>query len=366
MISRLAATVLLLAALGACSGPQPAKKAPEVKTQPRATSANPGYKPAKSPTLEAVRTRGYVACGVHAGLPGFALKDARGAWRGFDVDICRAVAAATLGDANKVRFTVIGAQDRFGALQKGELDVLSRNTSQTFARETGLGLVFPIITYFDGQGFLVRRELGLNSAQELNGARVCVQEGTASAGNVDDWFRVRGIRYRAVMAASEQQARQLYEAENCDVFTADVSALAASRSVLSNPGGHVILPEVISKEPLGPVVRQDDPVWADIVRWTVYATLLAEELGLTSRTVEQARETATDPETRRLLGVEGDLGSLLGLETDWAFQVIRQVGAYHEIFRRDLGADSALRLDRGLNALWNAPKPGLMYAPPMR
>lgn len=366
MISRLAATVLLLAALGACSNPQPAKKAPEVKTQPRATAADPGYKAADSPTLDAVRKRGYVACGVHAGLPGFALKDARGAWRGFDVDICRAVAAATLGDANKVRFTVVGAQDRFGALQRGELDVLSRNTSQTFAREVGLGIVFPITTYYDGQGFLVRRELGLSSAQELDGARVCVQEGTASAGNVDDWFRVRGIRYSAVMAASEQQARQLYEAETCDAFTADVSALAASRSVMGNPGGHVILPEVISKEPLGPVVRQDDPVWADIVRWTVYATVLAEELGLSSRTVEQARETATDPETRRLLGVEGDLGALLGLKPDWAFQVIRQVGAYHEIFRRDLGADSALRLDRGLNALWNAPKPGLMYAPPMR
>jgi general L-amino acid transport system substrate-binding protein len=183
---------------------------------------------------------------------------------------------------------------------------------------------------------------------------------------VDDWFRVRGIRYRAVMASSEEQARQLYEAESCDAFTADVSALAASRSVLANPGGHVILPEVISKEPLGPVIRQDDPVWADIVRWTVYATVLAEELGLSSRTVEEARETATDPETRRLLGVEGDLGRLLNLKSDWAFQVILQVGAYHEIFRRDLGGDSALRLDRGLNALWNAPKPGLMYAPPMR
>jgi general L-amino acid transport system substrate-binding protein len=366
MISRLAATVVLLAALAACSGPKPAAKAPEVRTASPATALNPGYKPAVSPTLEAVRKRGYVTCGVHAALPGFALKDARGEWRGFDVDICRAVAAATLGDANKVRFTVIGAQDRFGALQKGELDILSRNTSQTFAREAGLGLTFPIVTYYDGQGFLVRRELGLNSAQELNGARVCVQEGTASAGNVDDWFRVRGIRYRAVMASTEQQARQLYEGETCDVFTADVSALAASRSVLSNPSGHVILPEVISKEPLGPVVRQNDPVWADIVRWTVYATLLGEELGLTSRTVEQARETATDPETRRLLGLEGDLGPLLGLKADWGFQVIHQVGAYHEIFRRDLGGDSALRLDRGLNALWNAPKPGLMYAPPMR
>jgi len=366
MISRLAATLLLLAMLTACSEPKPAAKAPEAPPTVRATTTGPAYKAANSPTLQAVRARGYLLCGVHAGLPGFALKDARGEWRGFDVDICRAVAAATLGDADKVRFTVIGAQDRFGALQKGEIDILSRNTSQTFAREVGLGLLFPTVTYYDGQGFLVRRELGLGSAQELTGARVCVQEGTASAGNVDDWFRVRGIRYRAVMAKTEEQARQAYESEACDVFTADVSALAASRSVMNNPGGHVILPDVISKEPLGPVVRQNDPVWADIVRWTVYATLLGEELGLTSRTVEQARETATDPETRRLLGVEGDLGALLGLKSDWAFQVIRQVGAYHEIFRRDLGGDSALRLDRGLNALWNAPKPGLMYAPPMR
>lgn len=366
MFPRRAAMVVLMAALAACEAPRPVAKAPEARPAPQVTAAAPGYKPAKSPTLEKVRQRGYLACGVHSGLPGFALKDARGQWRGFDVDICRAVAAAVLGDANKVRFTVIGAQDRFGALQRGELDILSRNTSVTFAREAGLGLAFPVITYHDGQGFLVRRELALASAQELTGARVCVQEGTASLANVDDWFRVRGIRYRAVMANSEQQARQLYEGETCDAFTADVSALAASRSVMSNPGAHVILPEVISKEPLGPVVREDDPVWADIVRWTVYATFLGEELGLSSSTVEQARETATDPETRRLLGVEGDLGALLGLKADWAFQVIRQVGAYHEIFRRDLGADSALRLDRGLNALWNAPQPGLMYAPPMR
>jgi general L-amino acid transport system substrate-binding protein len=282
------------------------------------------------------------------------------------VDICRAVAAATLGDASKVRFTTIGAQDRFGALQKGQIDLLSRNTSVTFARDAGLGLSFPVTTYYDGQGFLAPKALGLASAEELAGARICVQAGTASEQNLADWFRVRGLRYRAVVAASEEQARQLYETEACDVFTADISALAASRSVLGNPGAHVILPDVISKEPLGPVVRQDDPAWADIVRWTVHAIVLAEELGLSSRTVEQARETATDPETRRLLGMEGDLGRLLGLSPDWAFQVIRQVGAYHEIFRRDLGADSALRLERGLNALWTAPRPGLMYAPPMR
>jgi general L-amino acid transport system substrate-binding protein len=366
MIRRLMAMAVLAVSVVACSGPKPVEKAPIQAPAQKVTAAHPGYKPAKSATLAAVRKRGYLACGVHPGLPGFALPDARGQWRGFDVDVCRAVAAATLGDANKVHFTTVGAQDRFGALQKGELDILSRNTSETFAREAGLGLSFPVTTYYDGQGFLVRKALGLNSAEELGGARVCVQEGTASAGNLEDYFRVRGMKFREVMAASEEQARQFYESETCDAFTADVSALAASRSVMGNPGAHVILPEVISKEPLGPVVRRDDPVWADIVRWSVYATLLGEELGLTSRTVEQARETATDPETRRLLGLEGDLGALLGLKSDWAFQVIRQVGAYHEIFRRDLGADSALRLDRGLNALWSAPAPGLMYAPPMR
>lgn len=366
MIRRLAAMAVLTATLTACAPPKPESKTAEPAPAAKATAIQPSYKPAKSATLEAIRKRDYVACGVHAGLPGFALKDARGAWRGFDVDICRALAAATLGDAEKVRFTVVDAQDRFGALQKGQLDIVSRNTSETFARDAGLGLTFPVITYYDGQGFLTRRAIQLTSAEELNGARVCVQEGTASVGNVEDYFRVRGLKYRAVMAATEEQARALYEAENCDVFTADISALAASRSLLSNPNAHVILPDVISKEPLGPVVRQDDPVWAEIVRWTIYATLLGEELGLSATTVEQARETATDPETRRLLGVEGDLGALLGLKADWAFQVIRQVGAYHEIFRRDLGQDSALRLDRGLNALWNAPAPGLMYAPPMR
>jgi general L-amino acid transport system substrate-binding protein len=222
------------------------------------------------------------------------------------------------------------------------------------------------VTYYDGQGFLAPKALGLASAQELSGARICVQAGTASQDNLADYFSARGLNFRAVVAANEAEARRLYQAGACDVFTADVSALAGSRSVLDNPGAHVILPDVISKEPLGPVVRQDDPVWADIVRWTVYATILGEELGLSSKTVAEARETASDPQTRRLLGVEGDYGALLGLPKDWAYQVIRQVGAYHEIFRRDVGADSPLKLDRGLNALWSAPKPGLLYAPPLR
>jgi general L-amino acid transport system substrate-binding protein len=365
MIRRLALAGLAILTLSACDGgsPPPATPAPLAKSAPAPVTR---YKATPSKVLQAVRKRGYVACGVNAGLPGFAFPDFRGNWRGFDVDICRAVAAAVLGDANKVRFTAITSPDRFSALQKGEIDILSRNTSWSFSRDAGLGLDFAATTYFDGQGFLAPKALGLTSAQELSGARICVQAGTASEDNLADFFRARGLKYKPVVVASEAEARRLYESDGCDVFTADISALAGSRSVLNNPGAHVILPDVISKEPLGPVVRQNDPVWADIVRWTVYAMILGEELGLGSKTVAQARETASDPQTRRLLGVEGNYGALLGLSKDWAFQVIRQVGAYHEIFGRNIGAASPLKLDRGLNALWNAPKPGLLYAPPLR
>jgi general L-amino acid transport system substrate-binding protein len=365
MIRRLAVAMLAILGLSACDGGSkpPATPAPASKA---ASSDMLRYKATPSKVLTAVRKRGYISCGVNPGLPGFAFPDFRGNWRGFDVDVCRAVAAAVLGDASKVRFTPIGGPDRFGALQRGEIDILSRNTSWSYSRDAGLGLDFAATTYFDGQGFLAPKALGLTSAEELSGARICVQSGTASQDNLADFFRARGLSYKPVVVASEAEARRLYENDGCDVFTADISALAGSRSVLNNPGAHVILPDVISKEPLGPVVRQNDPVWADIVRWTVYATILGEELGLTSKTVVQARETASDPQTRRLLGVDGDYGALLGLNKDWAFQVIRQVGAYHEIFRRNVGGDSALKLDRGLNALWNAPKPGLLYAPPFR
>jgi len=365
MIRRLAAAALAILTLSACDG---GSKPPAAPTPAGKVAAGPTlrYRPATSKVLTAVRKRGYIACGVNPGLPGFAYPDFRGVWRGFDVDFCRALAAAVLGDASKVKFTPINSEDRFSALQKGEIDVLSRNTSWSFSRDAGLGLDFAATTYFDGQGFLAPKALGLTSAQELSGARICVQAGAASQDNLADFFRARGLTYKPVVVASEAQARRLYETDGCDVFTADISALAGSRSVLNNPNAHVILPDVISKEPLGPVVRQNDPVWADIVRWTVYATILGEELGLTSKTVAQARETASDPQTRRLLGLDGDYGALLGLRRDWAYQVIRQVGAYHEIFRRDVGADSALKLDRGLNALWNAPKPGLLYAPPFR
>ncbi len=366
MDRRTAAMLALCAGLAACEAKPTAPAAPAGPAGKVQAAIPPGYKPAVSPTLAAVRKRGFVACGINPGLPGFAFPDARGAWRGFDVDICRAVAAATLGDATKVRFTTLSAEARFTALQKGEIDVLSRNTSQTFARSAGLGVTFPVIAYYDGQGFLAPRSLGLNSAEELEGARVCVQAGTVTADNLGDWFQVRGMKVRPVLARSEAEARRMYETEACDVFTADVSALAASRSLLSNPNAHVILADVISKEPLGPVVRQADPVWAEIVRWSVDAMIQAEELHISSRNVAGVRDTTNDPEMRRLLGVEGNLGALLGLSPDWAFQVIRQVGAYDEVFRRDLGPASALRLDRGLNALWNAPKPGLLYAPPMR
>ena len=365
MFRRLAASAMLIATLAACDSGAPRATAPKAQDH-TVKVIGPVYKSQTSKVLAAVRKRGYVACGVNPGLPGFAYPDFRGVWRGFDVDICRAVAAAVLGDADKVRFTAIASGDRFSALQKGDIDILARNTSWSFSRDVGLGLDFAAVTYFDGQGFLAPKALGLASAQELSGARICVQAGTASQDNLADYFNGHGLHYKAVVVATEADARRLYQAGSCDVFTADVSALAGSRSVLDNPNAHVILPDVISKEPLGPVVRQNDPVWADIVRWTVYAMILGEELGLTSKTVAQAREAAIEPQTRRLLGVEGDYGALLGLSKDWAYQVIRQVGAYHEVFRRDLGADSPLKLERGLNALWNAPKPGLLYAPPFR
>lgn len=312
-----------------------------------------------------MKARGWLACGVHPGLPGFAFADARGRWRGFDVDICRAVAAATLGDADAVRFTPIESQERFDSLLTGRIDVLSRNTSWTFSRDAGLGVNFPATTYYDGQGFLAPKTLNLTSADELNGARICVQAGTASEANLADHFRARRLTYQPVVVKSEAEARNLYQSEGCDAFTADISALASARSVMNNPNAHVILPDVISKEPLGPVVREDDPAWGDIVRWTVFALILAEEFRIDSKTADQAAKIGT-PEAKRLLGVEGGLGSMLGLKDDWAYQAIVQVGSYGEIFDRNLGDGSSLELARGLNAPWNAPKPGLLYAPPMR
>ena len=364
MIRRLWAVATLALALAACQREEPAKPSPPPPPMPAVAPST--YQPAVSPTLAKIRSRGWLSCGVHPELAGFSVRDVKGVWRGFDVDICRAVAAATLGDANAVRFRPLSAADRFAVLKNGDVDLLSRNTSWTFSRDVGLGIDFPAVTYFDAQGFMVRRALNLTSVHELSGARICVQTGTDAEQNLADHMRARAIDYQAVVVDSEEAARAAYQSEECDAMSADLSALAAARTVMNNPNAHVILPDVISKEPLGPVVRQDDPVWADIVRWTVFALILAEELELRSTDVAEAKSLATVPEARRLLGVERNLGELLGLREDWAFQAIRQVGAYDELFRRNLGEGSALRLARGLNARWNAENPGLLYAPPMR
>ncbi|MBT9472434.1 MAG: amino acid ABC transporter substrate-binding protein [Pseudomonadota bacterium] len=352
--------------LTGCSKAKEEAPAPPPAAAPIAAPAPGAYKPKPSPTLAAIKARGWLSCGVNPGLAGFAYSDDRGAWRGFDIDVCRAVAAAVLGDAKAARFTTVTAPERFTALRGGKIDILSRNTSWTLSRDAGEGVDFAAVTYYDGQGFLAPKTLSLASADELNGARICVQKGTASETNLADYFQARGLKYQAVVVNNGAEARARYQAEECDVFTADMAALASARSLMNTPNAHVILPTVISKEPLGPVVRQDDPAWTDIVRWTVYATILAEELGVDSKSAPDQLKTSTDPRVRRLLGAQDNLGPILGLKPDWAYQVIVQVGSYDEIFERNLGQGSSLKLARGHNALWSAVEPGLMYAPPVR
>lgn len=368
MIRRIAAAAILLA-LGACGDPGSAVDDPPpavapVDGAPDASLAE--SRRATGDTVRAIKARGRVRCGVHQGLVGFAYTDNRGRWRGFDVDFCRATAAVVLGDPNKVQFVPLSSKERFAALQSGEVDVLWRNTSWTFSRDAANGLDFAGVNYFDGQGFMVRRTLNLSSATELNGARICVQTGSTTELNLADFFRTKGLRYDAVVVDTEDQARANYSREACDAFTADISALAAARTTMNNPGEHMILPEVISKEPLGPVVRQGDDQWADVVRWTLYALILAEELGVTSQNADDLRRTSTNPEVRRLLGVEGGFGAMLGVSNDWAYRAITSVGNYGQIFERNIGQGSPLKLERGLNALWTARAPGLVYAPPMR
>ena len=319
---------------------------------------------AEGPTLTAVRSRGRLNCGVHPGLVGFAYTDNQGRWRGFDVDFCRAMAAAVLGDPDAVRFVALDNNQRLPALAEGRVDVLWRNTSRTLGRD-GAGFDFPAVNYYDGQGFMVRRNLNLASATELNGARVCVQAGATSALNAADFFRMRALDYTPVISDSETEARDAYLREDCDAMTGDVSALAAARTTFSDSRAHVILPEVISREPLGPVVREGDDQWADIVSWTVNALVLAEALGVTQENVE-TMEDWPDPEVRRLLGLEGSTGAPLGLEDDWARRAIAAGGNYGEIFDRNLGQESARDLARGLNALWTSEPRGLLYAAPIR
>lgn len=318
------------------------------------------------PTLASVRRRGRLNCGVHEGLVGFAYTDNRGQWRGFDVDFCRAMAAAIFNDPDAVRFVPLTTAQRFEALRQGRVDVVWRNTSWTMDRDVTEDVSFAGTNYYDGQGFLVRRSLNLSSAAELNGARICVQAESTSQLNLADYFRLRGLDYVPVVVASEEEARRAYADERCDAFTADVSALAAARTTLASPEQHAILPEVISKEPLGPVIRRDDPHWTRVVRWTLNALILAEEYGVTRDTAADQLREARDPRVRRLLGAEGEFGARLGLSDAWAYQAISAVGNYGEIFSRNLGPDSALDLARGLNAQWNATPAGLIYGLPIR
>lgn len=358
MLVRFGVLVLSMLALAAC-GQRASEPTPKPVEKPLAVETS-----ARSPTLKAVRARGELRCGVNPGLPGFAFQDNGGRWRGFNVDLCRALAAAVLGDPDKVRFTPLTNEGRIAALRSGKVDVLWRNTSWTYSRDAGEQLDMAGVSYFDGQGFLVRRSLNLISAVELNTAKICVQSNATSAQNLEDFFRARGIAYTAMTFDSDEKARAAYQAERCDALAADISALAAARSVMDDPAAHVILPDAISKEPLGPLVRQNDPVWTDVVRWTLYALILAEEHGVTKANAKTMK-TAGDPEARRLLG-EGDYGAKLGLDADWAYRAIVAGGNYGEIFDREIGSGSALKLERGLNALWNAPRPGLLYAPPLR
>ena len=315
------------------------------------------------PTLDAVKQRGYLKCGVSQGLAGFSTPNQQGEWTGLDVDYCRALAAAVFGDAGKVRFTPLSAKERFTALQSGEVDILSRNTTWTASRDTELGFDFVGVSFYDGQGFMVRKDLGVKSARELDGATICANAGTTTELNIADYFRTHGMKYRPVVFEKSDETVAAYDAGRCDVYTTDRSGLYAQRVKLKNPDAHVILPEVISKEPLGPLVRQGDPQWFDIAKWTLYVLIGAEELGLTSANVEQQRKSSQNPEVRRLLGAEGSFGQALGLPADWALQVVRQVGNYGEIFERNLGGPP-LNIERGQNALWT--QGGLMYAPPFR
>jgi general L-amino acid transport system substrate-binding protein len=319
--------------------------------------------PASAQTLKTVRDRGVLVCGVSQGLPGFSNPDDRGSWTGLDVDLCRALAAAIFNDPNKVRYSPLSAKDRFTALQSGEIDVLSRNSTWTLSRDTSLGLNFAAVNYYDGQGFIVRKALKVNSALELNGASVCAQTGTTSELNLADYFRANRMKYEVIAFATADETVKAYDTGRCDVFTTDVSQLYSERLKMANAGEHVILPEIISKEPLGPVVRHGDDQWFDVVKWIHYAMVNAEELEISSRTLNDALRS-DKPEVRRVLGVEGNFGEQLGLGKDWVARIVRHVGNYGESFERNVGSGSRLGIPRGLNNLWN--KGGLQYAPPIR
>jgi len=322
-----------------------------------------GSPPVRAQTLKAVQERGTLNCGVGQGLLGFSSQDDKNNWTGLDVDICRAVAAAILGDAAKVTFAPLDAASRFDALQSGKIDILSRNSTWTMSRETSLGLMFAGVAYYDGQGFLVRRESGVDTALQLGGKTVCAQTGTTSELNLADYFRANEMPLKILQVGTAEESRKAYDERKCDVLTSDVSQLYAERLKLAAPDSHVILPEVISKEPLGPAVRQGDDQWFNLVKWTLYALINAEELGVKSATIDEAMKSP-DPNIRRLVGTEGEFGQQLGLANDWAARAVRAMGNYGEIYERNVGTQSRLSIPRGLNALWT--KGGIQYAPPVR
>ncbi|MBX6743267.1 MAG: amino acid ABC transporter substrate-binding protein [Acetobacteraceae bacterium] len=321
------------------------------------TTAAPG------PTLQAVRARGAVDCGAHPGAPGLGLMDSQGVYRGLEADTCRAIAAAVLGDPNKVRWVVLTSAARLPALQSGQIDVLPRTTTWTQSRDTANGLNFTVVNFYDGQGFLVRKSLGVKRAKELDGASICVTSGTTNELNLADWARTNHITIRPVVFEQNDETRNAYKAGRCDAFSTDASQLAGLRVTLPDPDEHVILPDIISKEPLSPAVRHGDDQWFDIVKWTIYALIEAEELGITQANVDEALKSE-NPAIRRLLGTSGDHGPFMGLDRRWAYNAIKAVGNYGEIFERNLGQGSPLKLPRGMNDLWT--RGGLMYAMPIR
>jgi general L-amino acid transport system substrate-binding protein len=314
--------------------------------------------------LDQVRQRGEVVCGVNTSAPGFSAADSQGRWVGLDVDVCRAVAAAVLHDGAKVRFVPLNSQQRFAALQAGEIDVLSRNTTWTLTRDASLGIVFTGIDYLDGQGFMVPKKLKIESAKKLGGATICVQAGTTSEKNVADFFQANGLKYKSVVFDTAEAIQSAFFSGRCQAYTTDMSDLAGARTKTAKPDEYVILPDVISKEPLGPSVRRGDDEWFQIVRWTVFGMLEAEEAGLTQAGVDKMKSESKDPMVQRLLGITDDMGGLLGLDKEWLYRVVKQVGNYGESFERNLGPKTPLGLPRGANNLWS--KGGLMYAPPVR
>ena len=318
---------------------------------------------ATAQTLKTVKDRGMLSCGVSQGLPGFSSPDDKGNWTGLDVDVCRAIAAAIFDDQTKVKYVPLSAKDRFTALQSGEVDVLARNTTWTMSRDTSLGIDFAAVNYYDGQGFMVRKVLKVSSALELNDASVCVQQGTTTELNLADYFRSNHMSLKTVTFATVDEALKAYDSGRCDAYTTDSSGLYGSRVLLADPGANIVLPEIISKEPLSPAVRQGDDAWEDVVRWTHHAMLDAEELGVNKNNVDD-QKNSTNPEIRRLLGLEGQFGEGLGLTNDWAYRIIKAVGNYGESFERNVGQGSSLKIARGLNALWT--KGGLQYGLPVR